>query len=246
MISARALQGVRHGFFTRNGGYSSGVFASLNTGLGSGDDKAVVAKNREVVRGALDAASLLTVYQHHSADVVVVQEPWDALDPPRGDAIVTAVPGLAIGVLTADCGPILFADAKAHVVGAAHAGWKGALGGVTDAAVEAMERLGARRKNIVAVLGPMISQEAYETGPEFIARFEDKSFFKPSTRPGHFMFDLPGYIAARLRKFGVGAVEDTSICTYEDEQRFYSYRRATHRKETDYGRQISAIVLEKA
>jgi polyphenol oxidase len=246
MISARALQGqpVRHGFFTRNGGYSSGVFASLNTGLGSGDDKDLVARNREVVRNALDAASLLTVYQHHSADVIDAREPWADDARPKADAIVTAEPGLAIGVITADCGPILFADPKARVAGAAHAGWKGALDGVTDATVEAMERLGARRRNIVAVLGPMISQASYETGPEFIERFGDKSFFKPSPKPGHFMFDLPGYIAMRLRSFGVGLVEDVSLCTYEDEQRFYSYRRATHRKETGYGRQISAIVLE--
>jgi polyphenol oxidase len=244
MITATEIPGITHGFFTREGGHSTGLFASLNTGFGSGDDKTIVTQNRDVVRRALKAGSLMTVHQFHSADVHVAREPWDMLAPPKADAMVTAVPGLALGILTADCGPILFADPAARIVGVAHAGWKGALTGVTDATIAAMETLGARRASITAVLGPMISRTAYETGPEFIDRFDDRSFFSPSPREGHFMFDLPGYITMRLRRAGIGRIEDTALCTYADERRFFSFRRTTHRKEPDYGRQISCIVLE--
>lgn len=252
MITSEALASphIRHGFFTRQGGHSSGIFASLNCGMGSGDDKALVIKNRTAVAAALgvDEAHLLTAFQVHSPTALHVTVPWEAADRPRVDALVTATPGLALAVLTADCGPILFADVKAGVIGAAHAGWKGALTGITAATLAAMEKLGAKRANIVAVIGPMISQNAYEVGPEFPERFIDAGatnarFFTPSQRQGHSMFDLSGYLESRLRTEGVGTVVNTGFCTFSDEQRFYSYRRTTHRREKDYGRQISAIVL---
>jgi len=242
---------IRHGFFTRQGGYSTGLFASLNCGMGSGDDKGIVRRNRIVVAQALavDEPRLVTVHQHHSADAVRVTEPWAMDARPMADAMVTDVAGMALGVLTADCAPILFADPEAQVIGAAHAGWKGALGGVTGRTLAAMEALGAKRARIVAGIGPTISQAVYEVGPEFPERYLEEDagnsrFFKPSQRPHHSMFDLPGYLAARLRAEGVGEVADLAICTFSDEQRFFSYRRATHRRERDYGRQISAIALQ--
>jgi hypothetical protein len=244
------LPGVVHGFFTREGGHSSGLYASLNCGLGSGDDIASVTRNRAKVADTLGVSPdhLLTVYQHHSADVHVVTEPWAHDVRPKADAMVTRERGIAIGVLTADCGPVLFADAHAGVIGAAHAGWKGALGGVTDATVAAMERLGASRANMIAVIGPTISRAAYEVGPEFAPRFldmakENSVFFQPSAREGHWMFDLPGYLAMRLAAAGVGKAINLDLCTFADEARFFSYRRTTHRGEPGYGRQISAIVL---
>lgn len=244
------LPGVAHGFFTREGGHSSGLYASLNCGLGSGDEIAAVRKNRAIVSETLDvgADNLLTVHQHHSADVQVVAKPWPQADRPKGDAMVTCERGIAIGVLTADCGPVLFVDRKAGVIGAAHAGWKGALGGVTDTTIAEMEKLGASRSGMIAVIGPSISQAAYEVGPEFPERFlevseQNSAFFRPSARKDHAMFDLPGYLAARLKAAGVGTVVDLAVCTFADESRFFSYRRTTHRRETDYGRQISAIVL---
>ncbi|NJM31132.1 MAG: peptidoglycan editing factor PgeF [Rhizobiales bacterium] len=244
------LPGVAHGFFTREGGHSSGLYASLNCGLGSGDDIAAVSKNRGIVSAILGVGAdhLLTVHQHHSADVQVVTAPWPQAERPKADAMVTRERGIALGVLTADCGPVLFADPKAGVIGAAHAGWKGALGGVTDQTIAAMENLGASRGDLIAAVGPTISKEAYEVGPEFPARFlgaskENGAFFHPSARAGHAMFDLPGYLAARLALAGVGAVVNLDICTFAGEARFFSYRRATHRRETDYGRQISAIAL---
>ncbi|MFN0194245.1 MAG: peptidoglycan editing factor PgeF [Aestuariivirga sp.] len=252
MIESRELKppGVAHGFFTREGGHSTGLYASLNCGLGSGDDIAAVSKNRGIVSANLGVGAdhLLTVHQHHSADVQVVTAPWPQAERPKADAMVTRERGIALGVLTADCGPVLFADPKAGVIGAAHAGWKGALGGVTDQTIAAMENLGASRGDMIAVVGPTISKEAYEVGPEFPARFLDASkgnstFFHPSARAGHAMFDLPGYLAARLASAGVGAVVNLDICTFAGEARFFSYRRATHRRETDYGRQISAIAL---
>lgn len=252
MISSPDLKlpGIRHGFFTRQGGCSDGIFASLNCGLGSGDDGDRVRRNRALVAEKLDVAAdrLVTVYQHHSSDVVEVSEPWATEARPKADAMVTAARGLAIGVLTADCGPILFADSEAGVIGAAHAGWKGALGGVTESILAAMEKLGARRNRIVAVLGPTISQAAYEVGPEFPEHFLDadggnKKFFRPSERAHHSYFDLPGYLTARLRSEGVGHVADLGLCTLTHETRFFSYRRATHRREPDYGRLISAITL---
>jgi len=254
MIEAPELKSatsLRHGFFTRQGGHSSGLFASLNCGFGSGDDKAIVAKNRAAAGKCLGVTGsyMLTVWQWHSPDVIIADTPWDALTPPKGDAIVTTRPGLAISVLTADCAPVLFADEEAGVIGVAHAGWKGAIGGVSDATIKVMEERGARRERITAIIGPTISQPAYEVGPEFIDPFlaqdpGNADFFTLSTRPRHHMFDLPGYLKRRMTAQGVGRVVDLGLCTYSDETRFYSYRRATHRNEKDYGRQISAIVLK--
>ncbi|MGE3875536.1 MAG: peptidoglycan editing factor PgeF [Parvibaculaceae bacterium] len=248
----KSAKSLRHGFFTREGGHSAGLFASLNCGFGSGDDKPTVALNRTAVGEHLgvSAGNLLTIWQWHSPDVIIAEEPWDVLKPPKGDAIVTTRPGLAIAVLTADCAPILFADAEAGVIGAAHAGWKGAIAGVADATVAAMEEHGARRDRITAVIGPTISQGAYEVGPDFAAQFiaeapDNADFFTASPRPRHQMFDLPAYLERRLIRQGVGKVGNMGLCTYSNEGRFYSYRRATHRNEKDYGRQISAIVLPR-
>lgn len=244
------VTGIRHAFFTRAGGVSSGIYASLNAGVGSHDDPANVAANRARMAAALGvpAERFLTCYQLHSPDAVVADQPWAAEARPRADAIVTRVPGLAIGVSTADCGPVLFADPQARVIGAAHAGWRGALGGVTDATIAAMEHLGAVRGRIVAALGPMIRQPNYETGLDLWERFTaadpaNARFFTPAAREHHFMFDLAGYVAARLSAAGVGTIEDIGACTYADPERFYSYRRMTHRQEADYGRHVNAIVL---
>jgi YfiH family protein len=253
MIEAQLLKeitGLSHGFFTREGGYSSGSFSSLNCGYGSGDDLKTVARNRAVVADALSVGShnLLTVYQEHSPKVVTVTETWTPRSAPTADAMVTKQPGVAIGVLTADCAPVLFAERNAKVIAVAHAGWKGALTGVTDATIRAMEALGADRAKIAAVIGPAISADAYEVGPEFHRRFLDADeanavFFKPARRKGHFMFNLPGYLSARLRQAGIASVANLALCTYTDEKRFFSYRRASHRSETEYGRLISAIAI---
>jgi polyphenol oxidase len=252
MIQAETLKlaGVRHGFFTREGGVSGGVYASLNGGVGSRDDAGHVAENRARMAAALavEPHRFLTAYQVHSPDVVVAETPWSSHARPRADAIVTRMAGLAIGVSTADCGPVLFADADARVIGAAHAGWRGALSGVIEATVAAMERLGAGRGRMRAALGPMIRQDNYEVGPDFIARFaaEDKAcanFFRPAAREGHELFDLAGYVAARLDRAGVRQIEDIGLCTYAEPQRFFSFRRTTHRAEPDYGRHINAIAL---
>jgi polyphenol oxidase len=252
MIHAETLKlaGVRHAFFTREGGVSGGFYASLNGGVGSRDHAGLVAENRARMAAALavEPHRFLTAYQVHSPDVVVAETPWSSQARPRADAIVTRTAGLAIGVSTADCGPVLFADADARVIGAAHAGWRGALSGVIEATVAAMERLGAARGRIRAALGPMIRQGNYEVGPDFIARFatEDKAcadFFRPAAREGHALFDLPGYIAARLDRAGVHAIEDSGLCTYAEPERFFSFRRTTHRAEPDYGRHINAIAL---
>jgi YfiH family protein len=252
MITSDALSPpeIAHGFFTRQGGHSHGIFASLNCGLGSGDDKETVQKNRAAVAAELGVAPdrLLTAYQVHSPEALVVSSPWKGDERPRVDALVTRTPGLAIGVLTADCGPLLFADTRAGVIGAAHAGWKGALTGVTGRTLQAMEGEGATLADITVVIGPMISQAAYEVGPEFPDRFTDADpangrYFRPSARPNHAMFDLPGYIEGRLRREGAGRVVNLSLCTFSDEARFFSYRRTTHRNEKDYGRLISAIAL---
>jgi polyphenol oxidase len=244
------LTGIRHAFFTRGGGVSPGIYASLNAGVGSNDDPDNVAANRARMAASLGVApaEFLTCYQIHSPDVVVADAPWSAQERPRADAIVTGRPGLAIGVSTADCGPVLFADPQARIVGAAHAGWRGALAGVTAATIAAMERLGAARERIVAAIGPMIRQPNYEVGPDLMDRFiatdpANRRFFVASARDGHFMFDLAGYVAARLAAAGVGAIEDLGACTYADPAQFYSYRRMTHRGEADYGRHINAIVL---
>ena len=250
MISAPDLQlpGIAHGFFTREGGHSQGIFTSLNCGLGSGDDIETVKKNRALVAADLGIANdhLVSSYQVHGTDVAVVTGPL--AERPKVDGLVSSTPGVALAVLTADCGPVLFADAEARVIGACHAGWKGALNGVYRSTVEAMERLGARRENIVAVLGPTISQQAYEVGPEFPAPFIEASkghqkYFIPSLRERHYMFDLPRFLCDEMKLIGLGKVVDLGLCTYTDEQRFFSYRRATHRGEKDYGRLISAIAL---
>jgi polyphenol oxidase len=244
------LPGIRHAFFTRAGGVSDGVYASLNAGVGSNDAPQNVAENRARMAAALGVhpECFLTCYQVHSPNAVVAVEPWGADARPRADAIVTTVAGLAIGVSTADCGPVLLADAQARVIGAAHAGWRGALAGVTDETIAAMERLGAARERIVAAVGPMIRQPNYETGTDVWDRFiaadpANARFFRPSTRERHFMFDLAGYVIARLAAARIGTIEDVDACTYADAEKFYSYRRMTHRSEADYGRHVNAIVL---
>ena len=246
--SATAGTPVRHGFFTRDGGASDGLYAGLNVGLGSRDERANVIENRERVCRWFDATGsrLVTPHQVHSARVHVADGPIEG-ERPEADAVATAVPGLVLGVLTADCGPILLADPQAGVIAAAHAGWRGALDGVVENTVAAMESLGARRDRITACLGPSISVRSYEVGPEFVARFTGRDasldrFFKPSGNPGHAMFDLPAYTLQRLAEAGVEA-GNLDLCTYEDEDRFFSYRRTTHRGEPDYGRQISAISI---
>ena len=248
--SLAPLAGIRHAFFTRSGGVSQGVYASLNGGVGSGDAPEKVAENRARMAATLgvDADRLITPFQVHSPDVVVATKPWTRDTRPRADALVTQVPHLAISVSTADCGPLLLADSEAGVVGAAHAGWRGALTGVIEAVVEAMERLGADRARIVAALGPTIRQKNYEVGPEFVERFlagdaANSRYFSPSPREGHAMFDLCGYIGRRVAQAGIAQFEDLGLCTYEEPGRFYSYRRSTHTGEPDYGRHINAIAL---
>ncbi|WP_262296690.1 peptidoglycan editing factor PgeF [Microvirga sesbaniae] len=252
LIQAPALESqpnVRHAFFTRQGGVSEGIYASLNGGIGSSDEPARVRENRRRMAEAVGVGpdALISVHQVHSPDAVIVEAPWPG-ERPRADAMVTATPGLALGITTADCGPVLFADGEERVIGAAHAGWRGAVTGVLEATVAAMETLGARRERIVAVLGPTISQKAYEVGPDFIERFAGEApgherFFREAERTGHAMFDLPGFIGARLEAAGIAAFTDLGLCTYSDEDRFFSYRRTTHRREPDYGRLISAIAL---
>lgn len=245
-----ARNGVRHGFFTRAGGVSQGLYRGLNAGVGSLDDSGDVAENRGRIAAWLGVSplNLLSLHQVHSADALVVRQPFPLSERPRADALVTDRPGLALGVLSADCGPVLYADSQAGVIGAAHAGWKGALTGILESTIAAMEQLGARRGRIVAVLGPSIGPENYEVGPEFVARFTtadpaNEIYFRPSARPGHSLFDLNRYTLDRLTRAGVNAGA-TGHCTYADEAGFFSYRRATHRGEGDYGRQISSIVLE--
>ncbi len=241
--------GVRHAFFTRRGGVSDGVYGSLNGGVGSRDAPERVRENRARMARRLgaEAERLLVPYQIHSPDALVVESPW-ADERPRCDGLVTTSPRLALGVTGADCGMLLFADARAGVVGAAHAGWKGALTGMIEATVAAMEAQGARRADIHIALGPTISGGSYEVGPEFVARFaaEDAAyarFFAPSPRAGHAMFDLPAFIAARVARLDVASFEDVGVDTYADEERCFSYRRSVHRREPDYGRLVSAIAL---
>lgn len=241
---------IRHGFFTRAGGVSQGVYATLNGGVGSNDAPGMVAENRARMAAALGVAPdhLITPYQIHSPEVVVADAPWSPETRPRADAVVSRTPNLAIGVSTADCGPLLFADAQARVIGAAHAGWRGAFMGVIEATVAAMEKLGANRSRIAAALGPTISQRNYEVGPEFVERFAtadaaNTRYFAPAERDGHAMFDLNGYIAACVQRAGIVNFEDLGLCTYAEPDRFYSFRRATHLREPDYGRHINAIAL---
>jgi len=245
-----ALTGIRHGFFTRAGGVSSGLYASLNGGVGSRDDAGKVLENRARMAAALgvEPRRLLTAYQTHSPNVVVAEAPWTTENRPQADAIVTRMRALAIGVTTADCGPVLFAEPRAGVIGAAHAGWRGALTGVIEATIAAMERLGAAQRQIRAAIGPMIRQGNYEVGPDLVERFRaddpaSSRFFGPARRDGHAMFDLAGYIAARLKRAGITEVEDVGLCTYADPEQFFSYRRTTHRAEADYGRHVNAIAL---
>jgi polyphenol oxidase len=244
-----AIPGLRHAFFTREGGVSGGIYAGLNGGLGSSDDPASVAENRRRMAQQMGVSPehFLSVWQVHSPDAVVATGPWEGASRPRADAMVTRTEGLAIGVTAADCGPILFVDPNARVIGAAHAGWKGALTGILETTVDAMEKLGAERSGIVAAIGPLIRQHSYEVGGEFVERFveadaENALFFMPSTREGHAMFDLAGFIRTRLENAGVLMIDDTGIDTYSDE-RFYSYRRSVHRGEPDYGRHVHAIAL---
>ncbi|MDE2361785.1 MAG: peptidoglycan editing factor PgeF [Hyphomicrobiales bacterium] len=248
VLQSKALAGVRHAFFTRQGGVSEGVYASLNGGVGSSDVRERVLENRARMAAALGVGAdrLLVPFQIHSPDCLIVDAPWS--ERPRCDALATATPGLALGVTGADCGMILFADARAGVIGAAHAGWKGALTGVVEATVAAMEKLGARRADVSVALGPTIGATSYEVGPEFFERFvaeakDHARFFSPSKRDGHKMFDLPAFIGFRAERAGAAAFENLGLDTYGDEKRFYSYRRTTHRKEPDYGRLVSAIVL---
>lgn len=244
------LPGVAHAFFTRAGGVSRGLYAGLNMGVGSKDDPEAVRENRARAMRFLGLAGpdVATPWQVHSADVVVVTDAVTG-DRPRADGIVTVTPGLAIGVVTADCGPVLFADAKAGVAGAAHAGWRGAAGGVLEATIDAMERCGADRGRIVAVLGPTITQENYEVGADMADAIlkdspEAGRFFAAGAEPDKRQFDLPGFIVARLQAAGVAAATFVGRCTYGEEEAFFSFRRATHRAETDYGRQLAAIAIE--
>lgn len=254
MITLDALNdapGIIHAFFTRQGGISSGLYGSLNCGYGSRDSSAAVTENRARAMARLDLAAdrLATVYQVHSPTCVTVDRPFPAGQAPQADALATRTPGIALGILTADCAPVLFADPQARVIGAAHAGWKGALGGVLEATVDAMEALGAEVRRIVAAVGPCITRRSYEVGPEFPAPFlaadgGADAFFVPAARPGHFMFDLPGYVAWRLERAGVATVALALNDTVSDADRFFSYRRSVLNGEPDYGRGLSAITLK--
>jgi len=254
MITASTLlqhDRIAHGFFTRSPNRGKGLYRGLNCGLGSDDDKAAVTGNRAFAAAELGfpVENLTTLYQIHSADVAVVTDPWTADDAPKADAMVTATPGVMLGILTADCVPVLFSDNTARIVAAAHAGWKGALAGVIENTVGKMCELGAAPDNIRAAIGPAIQQKSYEVGPDFPAPFlarddDNKPFFKPSLKPGHHLFDLTGFVAKCLKQASVGNIERTPYDTYGAPDLFYSYRRATHFNEPDYGRQLSAIGLK--
>lgn len=248
-VTAVSLAGMRHGFFTRRGGVSGGIYASLNCGPGSADEPAAIQENRKRVAMALGAEDgLVSLYQVHGRDVITIDGNYDTSGPrPKADGMVTTRPGVALGILTADCAPVLFADTEAGVIGACHAGWRGALAGITDATVEAMERAGAARERIRAAIGPLIRQSSYEVSDSFRSGFLDAAaandaFFAPGRRAGHWQFDLPGYLMQRLRQAEVVA-EDLELDTCADAARFFSYRRTTLAGEPDYGRQISAIAL---
>lgn len=248
VIRAATLAGVPHGFLGRRGGVSQGIHAGLNVGLGSEDAAEVVAENRRrATEAVLPGAQLVTLFQVHSAEAVVVTQSFEQALRPHADALVTDRPGLALGILTADCAPVLLADREAGVVGAAHAGWKGAIGGVTDSTLAAMEQLGARRERISAAVGPCIARASYEVDADFVRRFaeadpENERFFT-DTREGHAQFDLEAYVVHRLASAGVRRIEALGLDTYADPEQFFSYRRATHRGEPDYGRQIAIIGL---
>jgi YfiH family protein len=254
MIQAETLRDcprVRHGFFTRQGGVSAGIYASLNCGYGSSDQAANVTENRRraVALIGLPLEALATTYQIHSADVVDVTQPWPLDARPRVDAMVTTQPGVALGIGTADCAPVLLADPAAGVIGAAHAGWRGAVTGVVEAVVRSMVERGAQPARMHAAVGPCIAQASYEVGPEFPQPFqqqdpENSRFFVPSKRAGHFMFDLPGYVVSRLRRLGISAAASVARDTCAEADMFFSYRRMTLAGEKDYGRGLSVIALE--
>lgn len=248
LANLKDLSRIRHGFLTRRGGVSDGLYASLNCGMGSSDDKAAVTENRAraLHRAGLPENSLATAYQVHSARVAVVEGDWSRHERPEVDGLVTRTPGISLGILTADCVPVLFADPEAGVIGAAHAGWKGAIGGVLQETVAAMERLGADRARIQAGIGPAIAQKSYEVGPEFPQPFIDRDranarFFTTSSRCRHFMFDLVGFVAQELNALGLGSVVVAGNDTCAEADDFFSYRRTTLAKEPDYGRQLSVI-----
>jgi YfiH family protein len=248
VIRADCLSGIAHGFLGRRGGVSIGEVAGLNVGLGSGDDPAAIAENRaRAAEAVLPGGRLVTVYQVHSPDCAVVDEAWDEAERPHADALVTNRPGLLLGILTADCAPVLFADREAAVIGAAHAGWRGAIGGVIESTVAAMIALGARPERIAAAIGPCIAQVSYEVDEGFASRFLDESpdtarCFAPG-RPGHYQFDLEGFVAHRLKAAGITQVDALGLDTYAAPERFFSFRRATHRGEASYGREIALIGL---
>ncbi|WP_020591102.1 peptidoglycan editing factor PgeF [Kiloniella laminariae] len=256
MLNSPALEnlnGIRHGFFTRQGGVSTGLYSSLNCGFGADEPRENVLENRSRALARMDSpdASLVTAYQFHSADVHIVEQTWTSPEgAPRGDALVTNRPGIALGIMTADCTPVLFADPLAGVIGAAHAGWQGAIKGVTDSTLLAMEKLGAKRENIHVAIGPCIAQMSYEVGAEFAQRFceEQESnleYFIPSPREGRFLFDLRRYVGSRLKQSGIKQLSVSKNDTYSEADLFFSYRRSCHLKEADYGRGLSAIVLEE-
>ncbi len=245
-LRADVLAGIAHGFMTRRGGVSTGPVASLNCGYGADDDQAAVAENRRrAAEAVLSGAALVGLYQVHSPEVVTVRQPWSEAERPRADAMVTDQPGVLLGILTADCAPVLLADREAGVIGAAHAGWRGAHGGVIEGTVAAMEALGAQAGRITAAVGPCIAQPSYEVGDDLRALFshEDARFFVPG-RPGHHQFDLPGYVAHRLARSGVGVNAVLVRDTYAEAEAFFSFRRATHHDEPTYGRQLSLIGLD--
>lgn len=249
-LTAACLADLPHGFFTRGGGVSTGLYASLNCGPGSSDETAAVQENRRRVAAKLGAgAGLVSLYQVHGRDVVIVDDQYDLTQRPKADGMVSKRCGIALGILTADCAPVLFADPGAAVIGACHAGWRGALAGVAEATIEAMERLGARRAHIRAAIGPTIAQSSYEVSAPFRDTFLDADtgnavFFAAGRREGHWQFDLPGYLQQRLQRVGV-TVENLALDTCSDAARFFSYRRTTLAGEPDYGRQVSAIMLPK-
>jgi YfiH family protein len=248
-LRAGAFEGVRHGFLGRRGGVSEGICSGLNVGLGSGDDReAIVENRRRAVSAVAPGAALVTLHQVHSADALPVTAPWPDEARPRADGMATDRPGLVLGILTADCAPVLFADTEAGVVGAAHAGWKGALGGVVEATVRAMESLGAQHSRIAAAVGPCIARRSYEVDEAFFGRFteadrENERFFSAGAREAHHFFDLEAYVLSRLAAAGLTRIEALGEDTYTQPERFFSYRRATHRGDADYGRQVSLIAL---
>jgi len=254
MITSNALEktdGIRHGFFTRQGGKSQGVFESLNCGYGSDEDRDIVSANRAHAGGliGIDETSLVTAYQTHSADVIVVNDPWLPEAAPKVDGMASNVPGIALGILTADCAPVLFSDPIAGVIGAAHAGWRGAKDGVLKATLEAMGSLGAKAHQVTAAIGPCIQQDSYEVSDSFYDSFlkdnpRNEKYFCPADRPEHKQFDLPGFIISALKHNSVVNIESLNLDTYKNDDLFFSYRRATHRHEKQYGRLLSAIALE--